>query len=899
MRAFVLYNKHTKFFLILASILLLSCSKQKDTLPHRVFHTTTSYFNWYYNANELFKESVEQLEDSYEYPERGFIEVVYYGDKKDGESLKGNMEAIIKKNDAVLFKHPNGNYIDECRLLNGKCWFYTQEYSPAIRNFEYVIDKFPDSEVLADAYLYLAKTYYRMDNKIMASDILDKKVINNDTLEISDRTYGELGLFRTRLAIEEEDYDKAVEILQKHLEFVKGYDRITKSNYLLAQLLFTQKKFTEAKYKFEEVAKMSRSYDLSFSAKLAIARVFLEMEKADIGTGENVNRYLTKLLKDEKNREYKDQIYYQFALISLEKGKRDEGLDYLRKSVAYNMGNQRQKALSYYKIGQINFYELNDYPVAQAYYDSAAQSIRPEDPEHDEIKNLAKTLSEYIGYLQTIEYQDSMLMLADLPKEELDKIVNKLVEEEEQRKAAEAEALLQENTLENDPFFTQQLSKQGRNQNTGGTWYFDDQGVVEQGKGEFRAKWGNRPNEDHWRRSNKSVTAASSKTLAGGDGQEGQEEETAVDSTLIKEYGDNAKYYADIPKDSAEKAEAHLKIEKAYYGLGQLYYQQLEEPDSAVEVFETLLERYPETEFYLQTRYALYKLYRDELRIQAYRAHMDYILNNHPNTVYAYLILGKDPKELKRGEEDFYYAYDGLQKTYENKEYESSLGFSEFLLAQEKFTTLANVDVAKVKYIRGMSYGYTQQKDSLFSILKRFINEYPEHELTPMAKKTLGYMQTGIPEDTGGAITAESGTKSKEEQLKDPKNPAYNGFNDQIKTKEKIFVICYVDKTKTQKEELKTKISNFNGQTPNGNGLKVYVFLYKQSHWLPYIASFPSLEKAKDYLDDFRENPIYNELLKDGDRIMYMSHSNFKVAYGQKRMDDYLNYYEHILGEKP
>lgn len=900
MRAFILYNKHTKFFLILASILLLSCSKQKETLPHKLYHTTTSYFNWYYNANLMFNESVEQLESSYEFPERGFMEVVYYGKEKDGESMKGNMETIIKKNDAVLFKHPNGNYIDECRLLNGKCWFYTQEYSPAIQNFEYVIDKFPDSEVLADAYLYLAKTYYRMDNKIMANNILDEKVINNDTLDITDRTYGELGLFRARLAIEEEAYGKALEIIQKHLEFIKGHDRLTKTNYLLAQLLFTEKKYQEAKYKFEEVAKMSRNYDLTFSAKLAIARIFLEMEKADIGTGESVNKYLIKLLKDEKNREYRDQIYYQFALIYLEKGKREEGLNYLRQSLSFNVGNQRQKALSYYKIGQINFYELNNYPVAQAYYDSAAQSIRKEDPEHDEINNLAKTLAEYIGYLETISYQDSMLWLASLPKEEVDQIVDKLIEEEKKRKAEEAEALLEENSLENDPFFAQQLNGQNKNKNTGGTWYFDDQGVVEQGKNEFKNRWGNRKNEDHWRRSNKSVSVANnSKVVAGVDVEEVETEQKTVDSTLIKEYGDKAKYYANIPGDSASKADAMSKIEKAYYGLGQLYYQKLEEPDSAVEVFETLLERFPETEFFLQTRYALYKLYREELRIQAYRVHMDYILNNHPNTVYAYLILGKDLKDLKKGEEDFYYAYDGLQKTYENKEYESSLGFSEYLLMQEKFTTLENVDVAKVRYIRGMSYGYIGQKDSLFAILTQFIKDYPEHKLTPMAQRTLGFMQTGIPEDTGGAITAESGAKTKEQLLKDPNNPAYSGFKDKIKSKEKIFVICYVDKKKTQKEELKTQISNFNGKSSNGSGLKVYVFLYKQTHWLPYIASFPNLEKAKDYLEEFKEDPIYGDLIKSGDKIMYMSHSNFKVAYGQKRMADYLNYYEHILGETP
>jgi len=898
MRAFQTYSKHTNFLLILAPTLLLlfACSKQKETVPAKLYHSTTSYFNWYYNANELFKESIEQLETNYKFPERGFMQVMYFGDKKEAKSLEGNMETIIKKNDAVLFKHPNGNYVDECRVLNGKCWFYTQEYSAAIQNFEYVIDKFPDSKVLADAYLYLALTYYQMDNKIMAQNILEKHLIFSDTLEISDKTYGELGLFRTQLALEEEDYGNAAEILKTHLEFVKGYDRTTKANYLLAQLLFNQKKYNEARYKFEEVARMARNYDLTFSAKLAIAKIFVEMERSDVGTGENVSRYLDRLLKDEKNEEYRDQIYYEFAMIALSKGKKEEGIDLLRKSVAVNMGNQRQKALSYYKIGQINFYDFNNYPVAQAYYDSAAQSIRQEDPEHDEIVNLANTLKEYIGYLETIQYQDSMLRLAAMPKEELDKIVDKLMEEEQRRKEEEAQALMENSNSSfgsNDPFFNQQVASQNRNNNnSSGQWYFDNPGTVEQGKQQFKSKWGNRANEDHWRRSNKTATT-SSRPGDLAQNEEEEEEDGGVDSTLVKQYGDKAKYYAEIPKTPEEKEAASKKIEDAYYGLGQLYYQKLEEADSAVEAFETLITRFPETEHYLQARYALYKLYREELRIQAYRAHMNYILENHPNTVYAYLILGKDPNDLKKGEEDFFYAYDGLQKSYENKEYETSLGFSEFLLSQEKFRKLQGVDMVDVQYIRGMSYGYTDQKDSLRAILTRIVAQHPEHDVTPLAKKTLGFMETGIPEDTGGPAISQN--KSKEDMLQDPKNPAYDGFSDRIKTKEKIFVIFYVDKNNVQKEKLKTRISDFNGESPALRRLKVYVFLYKQTHWLPYIASFEDLQSAKSYLADFKESAMYGELISGEDQIMYMSHSNFKVAYGQKRMDDYINYYKYIL----
>ena len=166
---------------------------------------------------------------------------------------------------------------------------------------------------------------------------------------------------------------------------------------------------------------------------MKIARLYVDFQEGK-DDDQIVQDYLTKLLKDEKNEEYQDRIYFEFAMLELKKGNRDEAIAYLRESIRSNMNNQRQKALSYYKIGQIHFYDLQDYNTAQAYYDSAATAINQDAPEYQEITTLAKTLKNYITQINTIHYQDSMLYLASLPKEEVGKIVDVLVKEEEERK---------------------------------------------------------------------------------------------------------------------------------------------------------------------------------------------------------------------------------------------------------------------------------------------------------------------------------------------------------------------------------------------------------------------------------------------------------------------------------
>ena len=895
MNASIMPHKHTKFLLILASLVFLSCSKEKDTAPARLYHTTTSYFNWYYNANELFKETINQIESQLKFDEQGFIQVVYYLTEDESQSYDNDFGDITKKNDAVLFKHPNGKIVDECRILNGKCWYYRGNYTAALQNFNYVIENYPDCKGLGDAYFYMAQSYYQMDNRVMAENIIRQNILENDTLELTDQTFGEMGLFLVRLQMEDEAYEKAEKTLIERLEFIKNPMRQLRSTFLLAQLQAENGDFTKSLLNYQDVAKKSNDYDLAFRAKLNIAKLYLKFQKESDKNSE-VYKYLVKLLKDEKNEEYRDQIYYELAMLSLKQDDRPEAIDYLTQSIQFNVSNQEQKAKSYYKIGQIYFYDYQNYPQAQAYYDSAAAVVQKTDPKYDEITRLAKTLKEYITYLNTIDYQDSMLYVASLPQEELDKIINRLAEEEQRKKEEEAQRLVEQSFSSNDPFFNQQIQNQkAQNQNNAsGQWYFDNRPTVEQGKMQFQDTWGTRRNEDNWRRKNKQSFAGN---FGGANGEGGAEEavegNAGVDSTLIKQYGDNAKYYQNIPKTEEQVAAANDKLKEAFYKLGQVYYQKLEESDSAINTFETLLDRYPDSEYTLQARYALYKLYKEEKRNLAYKAHEQYILNNHPNTVFAYLIQGKDPNDLKREVEDFEFVYTGLVESYGNKQYETSLGFSEFLLAQSEYQANEEMDIVPIQYIRGMSYGYTGEQDSLRAILTRLVADNPDHPVTPQAKATLGYLQNGVPE-TPTPTSATTGGAT--DDLTNPQNPIYKGFSQNIRAKEKIFVILYVDKSNITKEDARNKIADFNKKNFASKKLKSFVFLYQQTHWLPYIANFGTVDDAQKYIRAFQSNPVSQQIMQDGDQIMYMSHSNFKVAYGERRMEDYMKYFSNILG---
>lgn len=882
--------KLTNFLLITTLLFVLSCSKTKTTFVPKTYHATTSLFNGYYNANLAYKEALTQLEEGYIMPENEMIEVVYYGTENEIKGLTAQFDKIVEKNDVVIFKHPNGGWVDDCRLLNGKAQFYKKEYELAMENFQDILNNYPDSDLIPEVHLWRAKTFYMMENPEMTRNILSKQIIQNDTIELKKEVKAEMGHFMARMAIESDSFRQAANLLSTHIEFVSSRRRKARSYFLLGQLYAASNQLDKALENFDIVAKYSNNYDFLFRTKMEVAKLYIQTQEGSDDS--QIREYLAKLLKDEKNIDYHDQIYYQFAKLEIKRDSLENALGYLAESTSSSVNNQRQKALSYYEAGKIYFYDYQDYPSAQAYYDSAAQSVTENMAEYKTITALAKTLGEYIYHLNTIHFQDSMLWVASLPEDKQNALIDSLVEEERARKQKEKEEELARLAAEQQNGassfqLNQAFQQQARNRNSSGGgagFYFENPQAVSSGKIQFEQLWGKRRNEDNWRRSKKSSSGfpGADQQLAG--------QETEVDSAMLEKYGDKYVYIKDIPKTEEEVQASKDKIEESMYKLGQVYSQKLNEPDSAIVTYERLLDRFEDSEYSLRTRYALYKLY-SEYGNPLSQAQANYIINNHPKTVYAYLILGKDPNELKEEEKEYLFAYDGLFAAFNNKEYETSLGFSEFLLAA--YAERSKTDIAKLQYIRGMSYGYTGMKDSLRSILTHVVNTYPDAEVTPPAKKTLELMDKGFTKTnkSGPGSGADDGG-----EFSDPKHPRYVGFTDKLRPNDKIFVLMYFDKSLMSKSEATNKIKAFNQAYFKDLKLKPYTFIYKQQHLLPYISSFRKLEDAKKYMDQFLNDPASEKFKQDGKlEIFYISHTNFKVAYGKKRMEDYILYKTHIL----
>ena len=60
------------------------------------------------------------------------------------------------------------------------------------------------------------------------------------------------------------------------------------------------------------------------------------------------------MLEEDKNEDYRDQIYYALAQIELEELNREQGMDYLRDALAEDSGNRRPRMKSFLALADLH-----------------------------------------------------------------------------------------------------------------------------------------------------------------------------------------------------------------------------------------------------------------------------------------------------------------------------------------------------------------------------------------------------------------------------------------------------------------------------------------------------------------------------------------------------------------
>jgi tetratricopeptide (TPR) repeat protein len=884
------FNRYALFLAVTA--LAVACTTKRDGFVYRTYHNTTAYFNGYFNANESVKKGVAKLKEAHEEDYDKILPIFIYGTEESAKGSYPEMEKAIEKCSKVINKHnmnpaqpkpskrPKINkWIDDNYLKIGEAYFYKRNYLKAVELFQYVNRKYDDKSISLKANTWLARTFIAQKEYSEANQALNRVDIDED---MDPALKADYYLVYADNLIQQGKLEQAAEKMESALRHIEKKRDRARPTFILAQIYQELNKCSESQAFYKAVEKCRPPYELEFYSKINRATAFCRKE----GNSGEIRKELFKMLKDEKNLTYQDQIYYALANLELKEQKRDLAIEYLEKSLEVNTDNKKQKMKSFLMLADL-FFNERQYESAQAYYDSTFSNISEDHVRYKEIKARAESLTELIGYLNTIELQDSLIQLCSLSPEQLSKKIK------ETRKKLEKE--MEEKRLA-DELAAQQAAESGQPGITDNFWVYNSTLRVK-GKENFVDYWGDRPLKDNWRLSSRLASSF-------GDG----EQETGEGGNTTTENVDQEKYkvpseeelMASLPCDDPFKMEdASASVAEAYYNAGVIYKEKLDDDDNAINSWEQLITNLDESDFHPTSMYQLFRTWLGKEQTPGYSPSPfcsqcsskfwgDMIKDRYPGSEWARLIDNPeylDYKELKEAEERV--VYEPIYRAYTERNYAYVIEQSSRIILEEPDNHL----ICKYRLLRAICTGYSDAPYSIKENYQRELNELvqkcPGSDEAKRAEELLAGLNGGKPDLT-------------EEPKVDEGNGEGNEVKPEVESPFKIdegpeqYVAVVLPVQGTNINTTKATVSDFNSQYYNSNGLKVTNNLIDKTSHIVLVKSFTKIADAQEYIGTLNsvDDAKLKELVDPKNKIFVISKSNYITLFKTKSLDLYLQFYE-------
>lgn len=882
-RQTIRFVNRTSTYLPFAALLLwlgaftVSCTTKKNTRITRGYHNMTSRYNGYFYARESMKDARDKIEKAYVDDYSELLPIFRLPNTPETKGSFADYEKAIKKSTTVIERHAitkkDGEeiagavkWIDDSYLIIGQARYYKGEYLSAMEVFNYVTQKYAKFPIRYDGYLWQARTHIGLGGYSQAETLLD--MIANDKacppalLPEIKATYADLYMHTG-------NYGNAIKYLEEGLLITKKKKTRARYTYILAQLYEKTGEEKKAQKLYGEVVEMNPPYEMLFNARISRAR----LSGANNKTRAGAKKELEKMLTDDKNNEYQDQIYYTLGQLEAAGGDVEGARTFYKKSIAASAGNAKQKALTYLALGDLYFTET-DYISAQAYYDSTMQFLPKDYASYAQIDEKRTSLSTLVRHIKTVRLEDSLQGVVKKYGTDttgLYAYIDKLIaakKEEDRKKKEQQEALLQQGgpaTLNNTPGGNPPGGGAG---NPGGLWYFYNPSTISFGMGEFTRKWGNRKLEDNWRRMNKESYI----TEEGGDGGSSNTTQAGGNKPGKSDQLGRDFYLKNLPLTPEQLAASDEKIAEALYNLGAIYKEQLRNNARSVEAFEALCQRFPTHKYALPSHFQLYRIYQSQNNTPKADEHKNYILNKFPQSEYAELIRNPNFEVDKLTEKNKVSRY--YEETY-------------LLFTQGKYSEVItrcnyadttfgrkNENAARFAYIRAVSIGKTQGTPAMEKSLTNLIASFPKDPVKDQAQLLLD----AIKRQRGDVVSSDTVKAA----------PPYT-FDANA---EHQFMVV-VTKGKGNINNFKIALSDFNAQNYASDRLTISSIILDNQREIILVKGFKDKNAAMNYFSVLKGRPeVFAELTAGSYQVFSISKDNYSLFYRSKNTQQYKEFFD-------
>lgn len=402
-------NSFKKIKLIFAFLFLLtfgSCS---------VWQNFTTYFNLWYNIKTLFSEAEKDIQSQ----------------KKDlfsneplilSNTARNNLTKVIEKCSELLQFHSNTAYVDDALLILGKSFYYQSNFQKAKRKFEELLATNPNEDLTLEANLWIAKCDMQLKN--FTQGLAGLKKVRDEALQKEiDEIIKEAFVEEIKYRIAQKEFATAIELAKQFAEIADDDELKALVYFEIGNLYYLTENFENATEFYKKVFEYSPDIDTEIKSSIRYGKALRES-----GRTEEALNFFSDLRK-------KDKFSESFAEIDLELGKSyaaqgdfTTALEQLTKVDTTYKGSPFA-AIASLEIAKLYKDELLNYDSAAVYFNKTIINNPPKEFS-DEAKNLNQLFTRYTTLRKTINNFDKQLFYVENPdiftKDSLDYVQDSL-----------------------------------------------------------------------------------------------------------------------------------------------------------------------------------------------------------------------------------------------------------------------------------------------------------------------------------------------------------------------------------------------------------------------------------------------------------------------------------------
>lgn len=907
------------FFLLLTAGLIAACSTQKNTAGTRFYHSTTARFNTLYNGRVAFNQGIEAQEKGHVDNYTELLPMYIVASKKTADIGKGNFETAIEKCEKAIKRHsikkkpkkPSGKMSDK-----EKAFFARREFNPYLRHawmmfadaqfrkgefieaassYHYIVQLYASQPAVASvARARLARCYVLLDWPYDAEDVFSK--ISRDS--ITRQGQRELDASRAAYLIATEQYEAAIEPLRNSIRDAKGSLQKARLYYLLGQLCQLTGKKEEAYRALRKCIRQNPPYELAFNARIMQTEVMAE------GQGKTIIRRLRRMAKNPNNASYLDRIYYAIGNIYLAERDTMQTIYAWKKGIEESTQNGFAKAVVLEHLGEL-YWQRENYIDATDCYNQLASLMDKENDRYELTQQRSKMLTEIEPHLSAVKLQDSLQALAKLPEKEylaaIDRVIDELKKKEkEAEKRADAQGLTANRNAQaaNTQASAKKAStaagaQRGQRQTT---FYFYNAQTVQQGKQTFQRQWGNRPNEDNWRRSSKvrqdsgegfeeyDYAAEDSLAELGGVDEEVLDEEAQrLKDSLENDPHHREFYLKQIPFTEEQLAESDGLILDGLYHGGVLLMEKIGNYPLAEKTLNRLISQFPDFEQMDDVYYHLFLLAMRRDDDETTARYLQVLQDSFPDSRLTRTVSNPhfiDYAIRGRHIEDSLYA--DAYNAYREERYQRV----DSLFRQSTADFPEGTHRGKLLFVHAMSQLYSGQRDSFLVEMKEVAQKFSKDEIATLASAIVKGLEEGrllaserwdassIWSRRGVELTTDS--TSADTLVADPLVPY-------------VFVLAYPS-GELDEDQLLFEMARYNFTTFMARNFDIEIVAGGAISQLR-VSGFANYDEVHTYAQQLYADSHMRTRL-EGIRAILISEKNLKLLGTRYSYDDYAEFYE-------